>query len=71
MCIRKRCDRVVSQVFPNFQFGDSVIKYVQSFKCFGHVITNELNDNQDIAREVKNMFVSTNILISKISWVFI
>jgi len=28
----KRSDRVVSQVFSNFQSEDSVLKYVQSFK---------------------------------------
>jgi len=72
MYMPKRSDSVVSQVFPNFELGDSVLKYVQSFMYLGHLISdkNKLNDDQDIAREVRNMFVSTNILISQISWMF-
>ena len=61
----KCSDRVVSQVFPNFQLGKSVLKYVQSFKYIGHIITNKLNDDEAIAREVRNMFVRTNILFRR------
>ena len=56
----KSSDRVVSQAFPNFQLGDSVLKYVQSFKYLGHIITNKQTDDDDIAREVRNiMFIRT------------
>jgi len=64
MYMPKCSDRVVSQVFPKFQLGDSVLKYVQSFKYLGHIMTNKLNDDEDIAREMRNMFVRTNILLS-------
>ena len=65
MCMPKCSDRIVSQVFPNFQLGDSVLKCVQSFKYLGHKITNKLNDDEDIAREVRNMFVKTTILFRR------
>ena len=35
------------------------VKYVKSLKYLGHIITNKLNDDEDIAREVRNMFVRT------------
>ena len=35
------------------------------FKYLGHVITNNARDDDDIKREVRNLFVCTNVLIRK------
>ena len=61
----KRYDKVISQVFPTFKLGNMGLKYVQSFKYLGHIITNKLSDDDDIMREVRNMFVGTNILFRR------
>ena len=40
---------------------------MQQFKYLGHIITNGLTDDEDIGREIKNMFARTNILMRKFS----
>ena len=49
------------------RIGDSFsfIEYVDTFKYLGHFITNDLSDVADIQREMRNMFVRTNILIRR------
>ena len=53
----------------------SLNRYSASSGCFricsefqvylGYIITNKLNDDKDIAREVRNMFARTNILFRR------
>jgi len=38
---------------------------VQKFKYLGHILCQNLSDDSDIMREVKNMFYRTNVLIRK------
>jgi len=42
-----------------------LIEPVASFKYLGHIITNNLSDDDDIRREIRNMFIRTNILLWK------
>jgi len=63
----KRRSMIVATEFPMLQIGLSYIKYVQQFKYLGHIITNGLTDDEDIGREIKNMFARTNILMRKFS----
>ena len=37
-------------------------QFVKEFKYLGHTITDNLTDDADIQREIRNLFVSTNIL---------
>ena len=42
------------------------LKYVESFQYLGHIITKKsTDDDDDIMREVRNMFVRTNILFRR------
>ena len=38
------------------------IKFVSSFRYLGHIVQNNECDDDDIAREIRNLFVHTNIL---------
>ena len=61
----KKRDKIICSDFPRFKIGDSDIQFVESFKYLGHFITSDLNDDDDIQREVQNMFFRTNILIRR------
>lgn len=54
--------KVISTVFPNFKLGSSTLQFVAEFKYLGHMIKNDLSDDLDIQREIRNMFVRANIL---------
>ena len=56
---------VIGNDFPLFRLGDEVIKYVSSFKYLRHVITQNCSDEEDIQREIHNLFIRTNMLIRK------
>ena len=43
----------------------SLLEFVPSFEYLGHIITCNNNDDDDIQREINNMFVRTNIVIRK------
>jgi len=53
---------VVGNDFPLFRLGHEDIKYVSSFKYLGHVITHNCLDEEDIQREIRNLFIRTNML---------
>jgi len=61
----KRRAMVVAKEFPLFKVDDKCIQYVEQFKYLGHIITNTLTYDDDINREIKKMFVRTNMLIRK------
>ena len=48
-----------------FKIGDSFIEHVERFKYLGHIISNNGMDDDDIKREIRLMFVCTNLLIRK------
>jgi len=56
---------VIVTQFPLFSIGDSTIQYVAKFKYLGHIITQNLPDDSDIQREIRNMYVRTNMLVRK------
>jgi len=41
------------------------IQYVDNFKYLGHIITQNLSDDSDTQREIRNMYVRTNMLVRK------
>jgi len=57
--------KVVLTSFPCLNAGGNSLQYVSSFKYLGHIINDCLRDDDDIQREIKNMFVRTNILKRK------
>lgn len=54
--------KVICNTFPVFSLAGCNLLFVENFKYLGHVIDNCLNDDSDIMREVKNLFVRTNLL---------
>ena len=58
-------NKMVAKIFPQLSVGDKLIESFSSFKYLGHVITNNLTDDDDIQREIRNMFMHTNILLRK------
>ena len=59
--------KVILPSFPLFRIGTEMLEFVPSFRYLGHIITCNNNDDDDIQREINNMFVRTNILIRKFS----
>ena len=57
--------KVIASVFPQFSFNNNVLQFVKEFKYLGHIITDNLTDNADIDREIRNLFVRTNILLRR------
>ena len=57
--------KAVPCMFPEFTLNGSNLKYVQEFKYLGHVLNNKLSDDDDIKREIRCMFLRTNILLRR------
>ena len=60
-------NKIVDTALPNFMLGSSELQFVPEFKYLGHIIANDLCDNNDIQRENRSMFVKTNILARRFS----
>jgi len=58
----KRRERIVASVFPLLSIGVNSIQFVSEFKYLGHAINSCMSDDDDINREVRNMFTRTNVL---------
>jgi len=52
-------------VFPQFTLNSCKLNYVSQFRYLGHILNNCLTDDDDIYREIKNLFVRTNVLIRR------
>ena len=63
---RDRSKFILSSL-PPFRICTEMLDFVSRFKCLGHIITCNNNDDDDIQREINNMFVRTSILIRKFS----
>ena len=57
--------RVITTEFPLLKVGESYINYVSQFKYLGHIVSCDMTDDEDIEREIKNLFIRTNMLIRK------
>lgn len=59
--------KIITMSFPQFTLDNISLQYASEFKYLGHLISNNFTDDTDIQREVRNMFVRTNILIRRFS----
>lgn len=57
--------KIVSDNFKSLCIGIDKIKYVDSYKYLGHMITNNLNDESDVKRVIRNLYVRCNILFRR------
>ena len=55
-------------VSRNFPVGNTALKFVSKFKYLGNIITDDLQHDADIEREIKSLFVRCNILISRFKY---
>jgi len=51
--------------FPQFQLNGMALRFVSEFKYLGHIINNNLSDDDDIRREMRSMFMRSNILLRR------
>jgi len=63
----KNRTKIISTDFPKLHIGSCLIEFVHDFKYLGHIVTCSLADDDDIMREVRNLFIRTNILIRRFS----
>ena len=61
--MHKHRSKIVSVSFPQLTLCNFCVKYVVSFKW--HIIFSIRKDNDDIQREVCNMFMRTNVLLRR------
>jgi hypothetical protein len=54
--------KIVSDNFPAFTLSGSELLCVSQFKYLGHIIDNKLHDDSDVNRELKCLFMRTNVL---------
>ena len=66
MVFSPKCRRlVVADDFPPHSINSIDLKYVTKFKYLGHMINHDLSDDDDIKREIRNMFMRSNILMRR------
>jgi hypothetical protein len=53
--------RIVLQDFPCFMLLNQPIKFVVQFRHLGHILNNEFTDDDDTKREIRNLFMRTNL----------
>ena len=53
------------EIPPNIYLSGAVIKYVDLFQYLGRVISKYFTDNDDIARETRNLYIRGNSIVLK------
>ena len=53
------------QYLPCLKPENTLLNYVMSFKYLDHIIKNRLTNNDDIKREIQNLYIRCNILFRK------
>jgi len=61
----KSTDRMITEKFPPFTLNGCSLSFVQQIKYLGHIVSSTLNDDEDIKREIGNLFMRTNMHISR------
>ena len=61
----KRTSMIIDSSFPNFTLNGVALQFVTEFKYLGHILNNDFSDDSDIKREIRNLFLRTNILIRR------
>jgi len=57
--------KIVCNNFPQFCLAGHRLSSVPVFKYLGHIIDNEMQDDDDVLRELKCLFTRTNILVRR------
>ena len=59
----KNRDRFMTDDFLSFTIDGCKLNVVSCFRYLGHVLNADVSGDDDICREIKNVFVRTNTLI--------
>ena len=59
------CKKFKDIHIPSFELNDNILPRVNQCKYLGHVITDDLKDDSDIARQYKRIYAQGNALIRK------
>ena len=59
------CKKFKDIQVPSFELNDNILPRVNQFKYLGHVITDDLKDDNDITRQYKRIYAQGNALIRK------
>ena len=54
--------KIVSNSFSNLVCNSEVLKFVNSFKYLGHILSCDFMDDGDVKREIRNLFVRANVV---------
>ena len=68
VCMLVPALRAVTFVAPNIYLCGTILKYVESFRYLGHILTQEQSDEQDMLRELRSLYYRGNMLIRKFSF---
>jgi len=63
MIVRTKED--LKSKFPSFYLNDQVLNVVTKVKYLGHIIRNDLNDDDDIQRQCCKLYGQANVLARK------
>jgi len=56
---------IVTYHCPSLTLCGQTLEFVSEFRYLGHIINDRLSDDNDINREIRNMYVRTNMLIRR------
>ena len=59
------CIKLTNIHIPNFLLNGETLPRVSKYKYLGHIITEDLCDNDDISRQYKRIYAQGNTLIRK------
>ena len=59
--------KIVCDKFPNFILDGQQLSFVSSFRYLGHIVENNMCDDLDIKREIRNLYFRTNVLKRRFS----
>jgi len=54
--------KIVATSFPLLALNNVSLQYTSEFKYIGHIISNNMSDEKDIMREIRNLFFRTDLL---------
>ena len=66
MCI---CPSSVNiAILPDILLGNNIIKYVDFFKYLGHIINVKFKDDEDIMKEIRNLYARGNTIVRQFKY---
>ena len=58
-------NRKMTCIFDNFVLGNDNLQFVNSFKYLGHTLTDDLRDDDDMLKQMGQLYGRTNMLIRR------